>query len=300
MLTEIRGTRLYVDPRGAADAPPLLYIHGGPGAGSYDFLAYQGDRLAERLRVIGVDQRGVQQSDPIDEPATEEDVIADFEALRDQLRVDHWAVLGHSYGGRLALRYAVTRPETVSKVIFENPPWDMVLATRTLVEAAGPLLSELGLENEAKRLLAHQGPATSETWDERIALLHQLGDRRMEVYLGPTSHGLRLPSNDLPEEVQERAGYFAETITRAPSFNESLLPYLAQLTQPALLIKGEYDPVTSSEEIARFQADAPNATYRQVDGVGHFVHAEQPAEYAELVTAFVLGSAAALQQPVRD
>ncbi|MEU8227088.1 alpha/beta fold hydrolase [Kribbella sp. NPDC048915] len=74
MLTEVRGTRLYVDQRGPADAQPLLFMHGGPGAGSYDFMTFQGDRLAERFRLIGVDQRGVQRSDPLTGPVTEPDL----------------------------------------------------------------------------------------------------------------------------------------------------------------------------------------------------------------------------------
>ncbi|MEV6287133.1 alpha/beta hydrolase [Kribbella sp. NPDC051770] len=288
MLTEIRGTRLYVDHRGATDAPPLLYLHGGPGAGSYDFLAFQGDRLAERLQLIGVDQRGVQQSDPIDGPVTEDIVIADCEALRERLGFERWAILGHSYGGRLALRYAANHPSSVSQVIFENPPWDMVLATRTLVEAAKPLLTEIGLLDEANRLLSWSGPATTEMWSDRTTLLQQLGDRRMEIYLGPSSRDLVLPAGDLPQEIQERAGYFAQTIAQSTSFNESLLPLLSRLTQPALLIKGEHDPVTSPEEIHHFQADVPHGTYRLFEGAGHFVHAEQPEEYTRAVTDFVL------------
>jgi proline iminopeptidase len=288
MLTEIRDTRLYVDQRGAADAPPLLFLHGGPGAGSYDFLAFQGDRLAERFQVIGVDQRGVQQSDPIDGPVTEDIVIADFEALRERLGFEQWAILGHSYGGRLALRYAANHPSSVSRVIFENPPWDMVLTTRNLVESAKPLLTEFGLLDEANRLLSLTGPATTEMWTDRTSLLHQLGERRMEIYFSPNSRDLVLPAGDLPQEIQERAGYFAQTIAQSTGFNESLLPLLARLSQPALLIKGEYDPATSPEEIRHFQTDVPDGTYRLFKGAGHFVHAEQPTEYSDAVTDFML------------
>ena len=288
MLTEIRGTRLYVDRRGAAGAPPLLYLHGGPGSGSYDFMSFQGDRLSSRLDLIGVDQRGVQHSDPLDGPVTEDDLIADFEALRSALGIDRWSILGHSYGGRLALRYAANHPDTVGRVIFENPPWDMVLATQTIVSAALPLLRELGEDAGAAELLAYEGPATAEMWDERIALVQRLGDRRMEIYLGPP-HDLELPADKLPDEIQSRAGRFAAEITRTPGFSESLLPYLERLTQPALLIKGELDPVTSPEEIELFQSRVPNGTYRNFKGVGHFVHAEVPAEYTELVTSFVVG-----------
>jgi proline iminopeptidase len=288
MLMEIRGTRLHVDQRGPETAPPLLYLHGGPGAGSYDFLSFQGDRLSERLRLIAVDQRGVQHSDPVDGPVTEDDVIADFEALRDALGLKSWSILGHSYGGRLALRYAVENPGSVRKVIFENPPWDMVLATHTLVSAALPLLTALGQDAGAAHLLAYEGPATPEMWDERIALIQRLGDRRMEIYLGPESRTLVLPADSLPVEIKSRAGHFAREITRSRDFSESLIPYLSRLTQPALLIKGAHDPVTSAAEIDAFRSQVPNATYRHFDGVGHFVHAEDPKEYGRLVTGFVL------------
>lgn len=288
MLMEIRGTRLYVDRRGAAGAPPLLFLHGGPGSGSYDFMSFQGDRLSAKLDLIGLDQRGVQHSDPLDGPVTEDSLIADFEALRSALGLSEWSILGHSYGGRLALRYAATHPDTVTKVIFENPPWDMVLATKNLVTTALPLLREIGEEAGAADLLAYEGPATAEMWDERIALLGRLGDRRMEIYLGPP-HKLALPADDLPEEIQNRAGRFSAEITRTPGFSESLLPYLSHLAQPALLIKGEFDPVTSPEEIALFRSTVTDATYRYFDGAGHFVHAERAEAYADLVTDFLVG-----------
>ncbi|TCC57989.1 alpha/beta hydrolase [Kribbella pittospori] len=282
MLIEVRGTRLYVDRRGPEDAPPLLFLHGGPGSGSYDFMSFQGDRLAEQLHVVGVDQRGVQQSDPLTGPVTEHDLIADFEALRETLGLEQWSILGHSYGGRLAVRYAVMHPEVVTKVMFENPGWAMVLATDTLLRAAQPLLP--GVE-----IPPHTGPATKQMWDERIALLGGLGDRRMEIYLGPDTKTLALPSEtELPEEIQSRAARFSDEITRTADFAESPLPLFAKITQPALLVKGEHDPATSPEEIARFQSDVPHSTYYFASGAGHFVHAEQPELFTKLITNFVL------------
>ncbi|MEV8377008.1 alpha/beta hydrolase [Kribbella sp. NPDC056861] len=288
MLMEIRGTRLYVDQRGPAAAPPLLFLHGGPGSGTYDFLSFQGDALAQELRLIAVDQRGVQHSDPLVRPVTEHDVIADFEAVREALGIERWSILGHSYGGRLALRYAVAHPATVERVIFENPPWDMELVTRNLVESGLPLLRELGVDQGVDELLADHGPATTQMWTERTGVLHRLGDRRMDVYLGPASRGLKLPADELPE-IQSRAGRFAETIIQTPGFVESLLPLLGQLTQPALLIKGGHDPVTSPEEIARFRSDVERGTYRYFEDAGHFVHAEAADAFTQLVTSFVLG-----------
>jgi proline iminopeptidase len=279
---EIRGTNLYVEQRGPMGAPALLFIHGGPGAGPYDFLAFQGDRLSRSFRLVGVDQRGVQRSDPLTGPVDETDLVADYEAVREALDITSWAIAGHSYGGRIALRYAVAHPATVTKVVFENPAWDMVLATDTLLAAALPLLP--GVEAPE-----HTGPATKAMWDERIAVLGQLGERRMDIYLGPDSRGLQLPADtEIAAEFHARSGQFGEQISRSPQFGDDVLPLLAQLTQPALLIKGEHDPATSQQEIALFGSNVRAGTYYYATGAGHFVHAEQQDLYTELVTGFLL------------
>lgn len=288
MLMEIRGTNLYVDQRGPVGAPALLFLHGGPGSGTYDFLSFQGEALSKHLHLIAVDQRGVQHSDPLVGEVTDDDLIADFEAVRQTLGITTWSLLGHSYGGRLALRYAVLHPAIVERVIFENPAWDFELVTRTLVQAGLPLLRELGLAEGVSELLEDRGPMTVQKWEERISAMHRLGDRRMEVYFGPGSKDLKLPADELPDEIQSRAGRFAESIVHSPGFTESLLPLLSQVPQPALLIKGGYDPVTSPTEITRFQQDVRNGTYRYFESAGHFVHAEAADAYTALVTSFVL------------
>jgi proline iminopeptidase len=90
---EVNGARLFVDDRGEASAPALLYIHGGPGLGCYDFMQCQGDALSRTLRVMGVDQRGVPRSDALPPGAalTVEALIDDFEQLRIQLGISRWA-----------------------------------------------------------------------------------------------------------------------------------------------------------------------------------------------------------------
>jgi proline iminopeptidase len=119
-------------------------------------------------------------------------------------------------------------------------------------------------------------------------MMLRLGDRRMEVYLGPGSKDLKLPADELPEEIVSRNGRFAESIVNSPGFLESLLPLLSQVPQPALLIKGGYDPVTSPTEITRFQQDVRKGTYRYFEAAGHFVHAEEADAYTQLVADFVL------------
>jgi proline iminopeptidase len=295
----VRGARVWADIRGPENAPALLYLHGGPGQGAYDFMHSQGDRLSERLRLIGLDQRGVLHSDPLPPGASlsEHDLVDDFDALREELGLARWAILGHSYGGRLALRYAVAHPETVTTVVFENPSWDMTLSARHMMRLALPLLTEAGLTEalaEAEKLLADDAPLVGDRWQTRMNVLHQLDGRRMELYVEQPEILARfddyLPSVTLDDELQQRAVAFSNALQATESFSESLLPLLSRLTQPTLLIKGVTDPVTSPAEIERFRADIRFGQVEMFEASGHFAQFEEPERYARTVESFVLGA----------
>src|SRR5262249_23037326 len=153
---------LYADIRGDADAPPLLFLHGGPGQGCHDFMALQGDLLAASVRLIGLDQRGVDRSAPL--PANRDgtggatltiaDLVDDGEAVRQALGIGRWAVLGQSFGGGLALRYAAAYPAAVAAVAFENPVWDLAASARAALPRVALMLTERGRQDAALAALA--------------------------------------------------------------------------------------------------------------------------------------------------
>ena len=299
----VDGTRLHVDERGASDAPPLLYLHGGPGQGCFDFMACQGDRLAEDLRVIGVDQRGVLFSDPLPEGATltEDALVDDVEALREALGIERWAVLGHSFGARLALRYAARRPDSVAAVMFDCPPWDHGHGMPYMFELALPMLAELGQTEavqDARAMIADPPTLDYATWLRRRALLDALGDRRNEFYLHRADliaqPGGPFPSGAVDEVFHERGSRHSEAVTKSASFSESLLPLLSRVDQPAILIKGGADPVTSPTEVERFRTDVPHGRVHVFEQSGHFPQLEEPDRYAATVRGFVAGEGPAL------
>jgi len=87
---------LYTDVRGDAAAPALLFLHGGPGQGCHDFMAIQGGLLGRPVRLIGIDQRGVDRSAPMPEESTLNvaDLVEDCERVRQALGIERWAVAG--------------------------------------------------------------------------------------------------------------------------------------------------------------------------------------------------------------
>lgn len=108
--TEIRGT-----------GPYCLYIHGGPGSGSYWLQKYYGKELEKHFTMIYLDQRGVgRSSSPSDSNYTINRVTADFDEVRIALRISSWYTLGHSFGGILQMKYYQNYPTTISGMLMFN------------------------------------------------------------------------------------------------------------------------------------------------------------------------------------
>src|SRR6266571_5118398 len=98
---ELNGVRIYT--RRVGDGPPVVVLHGGPGA-HHDYLLPQYDRLALGRTLLYYDQRGGGRSPvPRDTPVGWREHVADLEALRDHWGLDRVALLGYSWGGLLAL-----------------------------------------------------------------------------------------------------------------------------------------------------------------------------------------------------
>lgn len=280
---------LFLDVRGDTGAPPLLYLHGGPGMGCREFMTWQGDRLAERLRVFGLDQRGVLRSDPlgVDARLDEDDLVDDCERLRDWLGIGRWAVLGHSFGGRVALRYAVRHPEAVSAVLFENPGWDMREADRARLLAAADIYQELGDAVTALRCRDTAAGPLDDRW-ESTELMRGLVERGRYFDLYAHQPDARDILNGLDGDRPPGGDGHRRLLLEATDLMESMMPVLARLSVPALLIRGAYDLATGPAQQAAFRELVPGGLAELFERSGHFVQLEEPDRYARLVTAFTL------------
>jgi proline iminopeptidase len=295
-LIRVNGTRVFVDDRGDPDAPPLLFIHGGPGQGCYDFMSAQGERLARRLRIIGVDQRGALRSDllPDRPPLTAGLLVEDFEAIRRRLRIGAWAVLGHSAGGVYALRYVTSHAGAVSAVVFDCPVWDADLADRNRLPVVARRLEELGQIADAERcreLAAKPGRLTFRD-DTRQAMKTLAAHYTEQFFHDPASAAAYVA-------LLENAGFSQEQWQRGNShwplraaLYESVLPLLARVRRPALLMRGQDDLVTSPGVLAAFTESVAHGQIRTFAASGHYSYLEEPEAYCEAVTDFVLAHAA--------
>ena len=228
------------------------------------------------------------------------DLLADCEAARRALGIARWTVLGHSFGGNLALRYAAACPDTVEAVIFENPVWDMALSCRAALPHIAALLAAPGRDKQVEARTAREA-ASRETAPRALraaylAALSALDDDRENFFVpsAVTRERLRQLQQARPAAgAAERQASEESTlrhhvaISSSDAFFEPVLPLQAKLRCPALLITGALDPITSAEQREAFGASP--STHRSVrfGRAGHFVHADEPDAYAGAVTSFL-------------
>lgn len=104
---------LYYEESGNPKGVPVVFLHGGPGAGSNPKHRQFFD--PQHYRIVIFDQRGAGKSTPLGELRrnTTTLLVADIEQLREHLKIDRWHVFGGSWGSTLALTYAIQHPARV-------------------------------------------------------------------------------------------------------------------------------------------------------------------------------------------
>lgn len=124
VITTSDGVNLYVNVKGKG--APCLYLHGGPGSGSYWFEKFFGEFMESQYTMIYLDQRGVGRSGGDANGNYSMDRFAkDFEEVREALGYESWVTVGHSFGGILQMGYIERYPEAVKGMIMINCTLDL-------------------------------------------------------------------------------------------------------------------------------------------------------------------------------
>ncbi|HDR7706348.1 TPA: alpha/beta hydrolase [Bacillus thuringiensis] len=287
----IRGKKLYVETHGNPKNKPVLYLHGGPGESCYDFSFHQAERLKDSLYVIMIDQRGVCRSEVIsEEPFGLIDLVEDAEELRKALQIEKWSVIGHSFGGYVALLYASAYPSSIQKIIFEGPTFDFALTSRALLQKTGYLLKKHEKEEVAKECFAYSSSYASseELLEAYIRLSAELEEKRMEIYnFKEDETDYSLYSDEEWEVFSNRSQIHFDRLKLEGACHKSLLYKIKEVQNPMLLIVGKHDVVTCEEQIKTFNKDARNGKYIVFEESGHSPHYEEADRFAETVIHFL-------------
>jgi len=112
--------QLYIEECGNPEGLPIVFVHGGPGAGCEPYHRRFFDPNV--YRIVLFDQRGCGRSTPHAELTdnTTQALVADMEVIRQHLKIDKWVVFGGSWGSTLGLVYAQTHPQAVLGLILRG------------------------------------------------------------------------------------------------------------------------------------------------------------------------------------
>jgi proline iminopeptidase len=278
----VNGVRLYY--RVAGDAPaaraPVLFLHGGPGYNSYSFARLMGPRLEKSRRMVYLDQRGCGRSERPWEGGYSLDVlVADLEALRQELGVERWVLLGHSFGGTLALEYAVRYPQHVAGVVFVSGFSDASASFSTWKRELERLYPG--------RLAETANPEDTSDYDQVMRALRGVDARtffqslqfRNAVYL------------QMQEAVDEESGLRNTGELSRALFSNELPAYRfttpERLTAPVLVVGGRYDHTIGLESMQALAKALPRATLLEYEQSGHFPYLEEAERFERDVTRFL-------------
>ena len=254
--------------------PPALLLHGGPGMS--DYLADLTEELAPVLTVARYQQRGLEPS-VLDGDTSVEGHVADAVAVLDALGWDRAWVIGHSWGGHLAMHLAVAHPERLLGLV--------VLDALHAVGDGGTeafttkLMSGL---TDAERAQVEEANAREEagegTEEESLAAFNILWPHYFSSpAVAPPVPDFRMDLDGGLKTWESINAHFAEG---------TLEKGLTQLRMPVLVIHGEASPIPPAEA-EKTAALIPGSTLRIIPGVGHFPWIEEPGSMRREMEAFL-------------
>lgn len=269
---------IYWEQCGNPQGYPVLFLHGGPGAGCSPKHRQFFDPVHYNICLF--DQRGAGRSKPLGETALNDvpHLIADIEKLRVKWGIEKWHVFGGSWGSTLALAYAQAHPERISGLILRGIfilrkweiDWFLTQIGRVWPEVERPFLEHLTPEERGNILESYYQRLTNPD-----PAIHMPAARHWTNYESCTS----VLQPDIEKIVAETDDVLARGMAtmEAHYFRNNLFKPDDQLLQnvhkirhiPAFIVQGRYDlvcPLRSADDLHRAW---PEAEYVVIPDAGH-------------------------------
>jgi proline iminopeptidase len=274
------GCPLWTDQAG--HGPPLVLCHGGPGL--WDYLDDVAGLLNDTVCTIRWDQRGCGRSQRRG-PYTIGRFLADLDAVRDRVAGPRMALLGHSWGAHLALRYAIEHPYRVSHLVYVSGTgidperrWHPDYERNLRLRLGNYLDRWEALSNRTRT------PAEDREWavlqwsadfaDDGSALRY--AQRMATPWLGINHHCNQAINAEVKQELSRN-----DFVTQCQS-----------LAIPVLIVDGSED-IRPRWAVDSLEQVLPNVQRATLAGAGHLPWVEDPDGFRHAVTGFLKADNAA-------
>jgi proline iminopeptidase len=243
------------------------------------------DRLSKSYRLIYYDQRGRGLSGvdiPLEEISIETE-LQDLDDLRRSLRIDKVAILGHSWGGYLAMEYAIRYPDRVSHMILMNTAIasheDYMLFQQERHKRMANHVERLKALTSSAKYMEGDPQTVAEYYRIKYSVTIKQPERLKKLNLNFknfTKEGI-LRAREIEKRLLDETWF-------SKQFN--LIPKLKKIHCPTLIIHGDYDfvPVTCVAHIAEAISDAH---FVLLEDCGHFAYLESPNDVRSAIDYFM-------------
>jgi len=259
----------------------LLLLNGGPGLPCDYLREAHSCMIDEGFRVVAFDQLGTGASSRPTDPAlwSITRYVAETESVRQSLNLGRIHLLGHSWGGWLAIEYALTHPEALKTVTLADTNADMP----HLVSELYRLREALGLETVAMmQRFEAEGRFDHPAYQAAITLLNYRHVCRLDEWPVPLNRSLD-DWNMGPYMTMQGPNEFLYT-GNLKDWNR--VPDLHRITTPALIVCGQHDELTPACSL-RMKQHLPDAEITVFPNSSHMPFYEEPMAYYQVLTDFL-------------
>lgn len=274
---QINGSEVYYKTIGEGD--PLIIVHGGPVLDHSYLLPHLG-ALAEDYQLIFYDQRAAGRSSIEVDLATMslEGFVEDIEILRRQLDLDKINLLGHSWGGLIAMNYALKHDDKLNHLILSN---SMAPSTIDWQEESIAVAQKTTKEDQNKlNNLTSSGLLRTEDPSSAIEEMMMLS-YRAHMFDKANMDKLKL---FIPKDFMLRSQLYVSLNPDLASYD--LYAELINVKTPTLIIFGQIEPAVSLHA-KRMAASFSDAELYVVKGAGHFPFVEENDVYLDKLISFL-------------
>ena len=281
-MVPVEGGRVYVRVNGDLNAPkpPIVMLHGGPGGTHAHFLSALA--LADERAVVLYDQLDSGQSDRPNDPKNwrVSRFVDEIDLVRRALGVDRWHLLGHSWGGTLALEYGARRTAALRGLALASP----LVSTESWIADANALRGSLPADVQAK--IAQCDVAPGPVCDAGTSAFYRAFNGREPASAAAMSYA-RAHAGGFNPKLYNAMWGASEFVSTGSLRTYDGEPLLAKLDgKRTLFVGGQYDEARPST-LAGFAARVPGAEFATIPGAAHGIFADRPQETVALIRAWL-------------
>ena len=273
MFAEVNGCKLYYEIAGSGR--PVLTMHGGPGIGDHQDNKKMFGDFEDLGQFIYYDMRGNgKSSHHPPETYTHEFFCQDAESLRQHLELGMVAIGGGSYGGILALEYALRYQRNVTRILLRGTAASYELQTAAIENALAKNLD--GVDRPLLERLFYGQMKDDDDFRDHFAKIFPLYS---------TTYDPSRLKELLAKKVFHSATHNAVFRHEFPKYD--IRERLHEIKVPVLIMAGRHDwitPATFAEELAEL---LPNAQLEIFEDSGHMLHRDEPERFKRVITDFL-------------